>query len=33
MGEGWWTVEFDLNEFRLDEGSKIMVRTLNEEGK
>jgi hypothetical protein len=32
MGEGWWRVEFDLNEYRLDEGSNLMVRTVSAEG-
>lgn len=33
LGEGWWKVEFDLNEHRLEEGSRVMVRVVSEEGR
>jgi len=29
MGKGWFKLEFDLNEYRLDEGSRLLLRVLD----
>lgn len=32
FGEGWFKLEWDLNEFRLDENSRLQLRIVDRKG-